>query len=144
VAYWLGAACEALGDKAGAARHWQDAARDIPAIGDDDVLPTTDRSVLLYYQGLALRRLGQPDKARALFAELVKSGQATLQKEAGVNFFAKFGNGPSERSRQATARYLSGLGYLGQGQVEAAKGEFTLALQASPDHLGAKNYQDLY
>jgi hypothetical protein len=40
--------------------------------------------------------------------------------------------------RTATAHYLAGLGDAGLGEKEKARAEFTAALAAAPDHLGAK------
>jgi hypothetical protein len=44
----------------------------------------------------------------------------------------------SPRARQALAHYVAGLGHLGLGEQDKADEEFKLALQSSPDHLGAK------
>jgi lipoprotein NlpI len=40
--------------------------------------------------------------------------------------------------RTANAHYITGLGYAGLGEKEKARVEFSAALAASPDHLGAK------
>lgn len=138
VAYWIGVGYDALGEKANAERHWKESSADMADIGNDDVLPTTDRSVLLYYQALSLLKLGQHNKANAIFAGLVKSGKEALSEDAGVDFFAKFGQQQSEKSRQAMAHYIAALGYAGQSQKDNARQELALALKAKPDHLGAK------
>jgi len=138
VAYWIGTAHEAMGNMKKAREFWSESSADLPPAGGDNVLLATDRSILLFYEALSLRRLGQPEKAESLFQELVRSGEKALQQTPTVDFFAKFGEQQSQRSRLAMAHYLAGLGYLGLNRAEKAKLELTLALQASPDHLGAK------
>ena len=138
VAYWVGTAYEALGQPDKARQSWQESAAEIPAVGGDDVLPTTDRSVLLYYQALSLRKLGRAEPAEAIFRELVRSGSRALQQSPKFDFFAKFGEQQSQRSRLAMAHYIAGLGHLGLNEKEKARQELAAALKASPDHLGAK------
>ena len=138
VAYWIGVAQEAAGDGAGARESWKEAAAEIPRVGGDDILPTTDRTVLLYYQALALRKLGDRDKAAGLFERLVKSGENALTRQEKVDVFAKFGDQQSQRARLAQAHYIAGLGYAGLGETAKARDQFSRALSESPDHLGAK------
>jgi tetratricopeptide (TPR) repeat protein len=138
IMYWIGTAHDALGDTARARESWKEAAAELPKVGGDDILPTTDRTVLLYYQALALARLGDKGRAAALFEQLVRSGQGALAKKEKVDFFAKFGEAQTERARVAQAHYISGLGYSGLGDQEKARQAFQKALEASPDHLGAK------
>jgi tetratricopeptide (TPR) repeat protein len=136
--YWIGVAHEALGDKAKARGAWKEAAADLPRVGEDDVLPTTDRTVQLYYQALALGKLGQPQQAAALFQRLVKSGQSALAQGQKVDFFAKFGEQQTQRARIAQAHYVAGLGHVGLNDRPQARAEFSKALESGPDHLGAK------
>jgi tetratricopeptide (TPR) repeat protein len=136
VNYHIGEAYQLLGDKKQAEKYWKESSADIPAMGNDDVLPTTDQSILLYYKALSLKKLGNNEKANKIFNELVKSGQNALKKTSDVNFFAKFGQQKSERSRTTMAHYIIGLGYVGLSQIENAKLELTEALKESPDHLG--------
>ncbi len=136
--YWIGVAHEALGDRAAAQASWKESSARLPRFGGDDILPTTDRTVLLYYQASALRKLGENEKAAGLFQQLVKSGARALGQSGKVDVFAKFGDQQSERARVAQAHYIAGLGYSGLNDTAAARREFTQALEAGPDHLGAK------
>jgi Tfp pilus assembly protein PilF len=69
----------------------------------------------------------------------VESGKEALEQTSSqIDFFAKFGEQQSQRSRLANAHYMSGLGYLGLNEKEKARQEFNQALEAGPDHLGAK------
>jgi len=69
----------------------------------------------------------------------VKSGNEALERTSSqIDFFAKFGEQQSQRSRLADAHYMAGLGYLGLNEKGKARQEFNQALEAGPDHLGAK------
>jgi Tfp pilus assembly protein PilF len=87
------------------------------------------RSAQAYYQGLAFQKLGQPEKAQALFQGLVQSGQNALRQPAPP---------AGARACTANAHYLAGLGYLGLKDQEHAKAEFSQAVQISPDLVGAR------
>jgi tetratricopeptide (TPR) repeat protein len=136
--YWVGVAYDALGESAKAREAWKEAAVELPRVGEDDVLPTTDRTVLLYYQAMALAKLGQTEQAAGLFGRLVKSGQSALAQGQKIDFFAKFGEQQTQRARIAQAHYIAGLGHLGLNQKAQAREAFSKALETGPDHLGAK------
>jgi tetratricopeptide (TPR) repeat protein len=92
-----------------------------------------------YYQALALRKLGQLQRAEPLFRELISSGKAALARISNATDSRTLSRTQqSPRRRAATAHYLIGLGWAGLGDKNKARDEFTLALQASQDHLGAK------
>ena len=93
-----------------------------------------------YYEALCLQKLGQPDKAKALFQSLVDSGQRALQQPAPAEGGrgGMGGRGQSPRLRSANAHYLIGLGYLGLGDAVKAKAELAQATEISPDLLGAR------
>jgi tetratricopeptide (TPR) repeat protein len=138
VSYWIGTAYEAMGDKEKAKASFQESAAELPRDGQDDVLPASDRTVLSYYRAMSLKKLGENDQADAIFQRLVKSGNEAAERRSGDDFFSKFGERQSQRSRLAMAHYIAGLGYLGLGDKEKAKQEFTEALKVKSDHLGAK------
>ncbi|MBN2593634.1 MAG: tetratricopeptide repeat protein, partial [Sedimentisphaerales bacterium] len=98
-----------------------------------------DRSAQRYYQALSLTKLGKKENVEEIFQGLVESGKEELQRTSSqIDFFAKFGEQQSQRSRLANGHYLAGLGYLGLGEKDKARQEFNQALEAGPDHLGAK------
>jgi tetratricopeptide (TPR) repeat protein len=142
IAYWTGVASEGLGERDKARQSWEKGAT--PTGPDASRAAATRPGVPAsaaesYYRGLCLRKLGQEAGARAVFESLVKSGQEALQAaETG----AGAGEGPSAlrqmRARKAAARYAAGLGCLGLGDDARARDELRQALQASPDHLGAR------
>ncbi len=143
IAYWTGAAYDGMGERKKAGEFWNKGA--LPADpeasrrpGMAEGLPASGTQS--YYRALCLQKLGQGDKARGIFEDLVKSGQGAL-RESPAGTTAATGSArrqQSPRSRMATAHYVTGLGYLGLGEREKAKDELTQALRTSPDHLGAR------
>ncbi|OHB66156.1 MAG: hypothetical protein A2Y77_13535 [Planctomycetes bacterium RBG_13_62_9] len=162
VSYWIGTAYEALGDADKARASWREAAEASSATqpatgrgrrgGGGGSLPPgqfSGRGVMggmaagvrvaqagVYYQALALQRLGEADRAKALFQQLVDTGTQTLAKASNPTPGADV---PLvQRIQAADAHYLTGLGQLGLGEKDKARQEFSLALQVSPDHWAAK------
>jgi tetratricopeptide (TPR) repeat protein len=129
VHYRIASACDVLNEDARAKEHYETAA----ALADGP--GTANR----YFQGLALRKLGRGAEADPLFADLVRINREKLQASPAVDYFAKFGERQSERSRQAQFHYLIGLGLEGQGKVDEARSEWQQALERDPTHLGAHN-----
>jgi len=135
LAYWIGCANESLGNREQARQSWTTATiTNAPAAGNRRGNPLAARASR-YFQALAFQKLGQNGKAEAIFHELVDAGTAAL-KSAGDDM-ASFSTQPAN-SRTATAHYITGLGHAGLGEREKARAEFSAALEASPDHLGAK------
>jgi len=140
VGYLTGLVWEGLGDRAKATEFWNKAAAPAPSTrrrgaGPGPVTASESQS---YYQALCLLKLGQADKAKAMFQSLVKSGEKALtQPESKA---AGRGRGPSQspRLRAANAHYTIGLGYLGLGDAAKAKTELAQAVETSPDLLGAR------
>jgi len=130
IAYWTGVAQEDLGDRAKAAESWNQAAASAQGA------PGGAQS---YYQALCLQKLGQNDRAKALFQALVDSGQNLLRQPASAGG-GRGGRGApqSPRARMANAHYLAGLGYLGLNDPAKAKTELTQAVLDNPDLLGAR------
>jgi tetratricopeptide (TPR) repeat protein len=96
--------------------------------------------VQTYYQGLALRKLGQEEKAQELFQSLVQSGQNELKQAATSTgpSSRRAGRAVSQRLLAANAHYLAGLGYMGLKDEVTAKAELKQAVELTPDLLGAK------
>ena len=131
VDYWIATAYEALGDHQNAEKFWIESS----SAGR----PRGGRSVQRFYQALSLQKLGKKENVEEIFQDLVESGNEALQRtSSNIDFFAKFGEQQSQRSRLANAHYMAGLGYLGLNEKDKARQEFKQALEASPDHLGAK------
>jgi tetratricopeptide (TPR) repeat protein len=136
--YWIGCVYEALGALDQARSRWAESSNG-PA---ETTRPRGRVNVLAahasrYYQALALRKLGQNDRAIPILRELVDAGiEALKPAEAGKT--PAFALPLSPRVRSATAHYITGLGYAGLGDKEKARQEFDAVLMDSPDHLAAK------
>jgi tetratricopeptide (TPR) repeat protein len=140
IQYWIACAEDGSGQHDQALRDWGRIAGVInePGIlwGDDgDSLSAAGSSI--YYQGMALQRLGQSDRAASEFRRLLDLAAARKSKGAG----GAPQDAPDRLSPEgalAAADYVTGLGYAGLGDKERARTEFNAALAAVPDHLGAK------
>lgn len=127
VHYFVGTAYEALGDTEKAKSSYE---KSVTA------KQRSEWSELRYYQGLAFDKLGQENKANKMFDGLLKF--ATTTDDAGMDFFAKFGEQEPPEIRMAENHYLSGLAYLGKGMQMQAKTEFEKALKLNINHLWAR------
>ncbi len=144
IAYLTGLAYEGLGDRSRAAESWNWATASAQSSGGrrggTGGSPVTGGGSQSYYQALCFLKLGQADKATAMFQSLVDSGQLALKQaapsESGRG--GRGGAGQSPRLRSANAHYMIGLGYLGLGDAVKAKAELAQAVEISPDLLGAR------
>ena len=149
VLYWIGNAYQAMGDTAKARSSWTEAST------SSATPPPTGRQfnrgnigglaagvhveqAALYYRAMALDALGQTDGATKLFQQLVDAGGKVPGNVADAKTTAQPGMAAGQRTQAADAHYLAGLGQLGLNHRDQARQEFTLALQASPDHYAAK------
>ena len=82
-------------------------------------------------------KLGQAEKAKSMFQELVNAGQRAVEQQPTA-FAREAEDGRSRPLRQAMAHYTMGLGYLGLNDLAKAKAEFKQSLELSPDLLGAR------
>ena len=121
--FFIGKAHEALGDSQKAEEYFEKSAS-----------VEVQRSEFSYYKGLALKKLGQEDKARQIFDDLI----ASAKPRPTVEFFAKFGEKQAHNIRMANTHYLLGLGYLGKGMQTEAKARFEKALELNINHLWAR------
>ena len=143
ISYWIGNAYEAMGEKEKALNSWSEATKPPVSEPPDPRGPFRERASMggqaagghieqaaLYYQALALEKLGQAERAKAIYQQLVDAGAKAL------------GNTPDkaasgQHAQAADAHYLAGLGELGLNRREQARREFSLALEAVPDHYAA-------
>ena len=112
IAYWTGVAYDHLGDRAKAAESWTQPASQSAA-----------GPAQSYYQALCLQKLGQDDKAKAIFQALLLSPTDQPRQS---------------RAQMAMAHFRAGLGYLGLNDPAKAKSELSEAVKVSPDLLGAR------
>ncbi len=147
--YWIGVAYDASGDKEKAKQSWSNAA------GMSANAPTTapgrggrggrgNRGGALgaglrvaqansYYQAMSLMKLGETDRAKAMFQQLIDAGTQALTNAPDPQASPT----AAQRITVADAHYIVGLGQLGLDNKEKANQEFAQAIKASPDHLAA-------
>ncbi|MNC21175.1 tetratricopeptide repeat protein [compost metagenome] len=95
---------------------------------------------MIYYQGLALAKLGRAEESAARFRRLVEYGQEHLADEVRIDYFAVslpdflVFDDDLDRRNAIHCRFMMGLGYLGLGQPEAAAAELRQALELEPAH----------
>jgi tetratricopeptide (TPR) repeat protein len=157
ISYWIGDAYAAMGDAEKARRFWSDASS-APAgdgarngeSGPGTHGPSGGRASIgglaagvrveqaaFYYEAMALTQLGQADRAKTIFAQLVDAGAKALAKAPNPETPSQPYATAGERAQAADAHYLAGLGQLGLNNRDQAHQEFSLALKASPDHYAA-------
>jgi tetratricopeptide (TPR) repeat protein len=156
VSYWMGNAYAAMGDAEKARRSWSDAssAPDSEATRNENGPgahgPASGRASIgglaagvrveksaLYYQAMALMKLGQADQARTIFEQLVDAGAKALANAPNLETPSQPYATLTQRAQAADAHYLAGLGQLGLNNRDQARQQFSLALKASPDHYAA-------
>ena len=139
--YWLGCACEGLGDNKAATQYFEKATHGLAepsaAMFYNDQQPDK-----IFYQGLAWSKLGQEEKAGAVFRKLIEYGKEHLNDRVKIDYFAVslpdlliFEDDQNLRNR-IHCHYLIGLGLLGLKEIENATVEFKTALQHDSMHFG--------
>jgi tetratricopeptide (TPR) repeat protein len=125
--FFIATAHEALGDDASARQFYGKAV---------EAKQQERWSDLRYYEAMALRKLGQDERAAALLAGLREF--ASVEPGSGVDFFSKFGEREPLNVRQARLHYLRGLVHKAQGDAAAARAEFEKALSLDVNQLWAR------
>ena len=101
---------------------------------------------MIYYQGLAEKKLGRTARANACFYKLLDYGEQHMNDEMQIEYFAVslpdflIFNENLNRKNQTHCHYLIGLGKLGLGDTADAKEEFRKAIFMEPSHMNAVRY----
>lgn len=139
--YWMGCAYDGLGEAEKAIACWEKAAVGLSeptaAMFYNDQQPDK-----IFYQGLALIKLGRTGEAYSRFNKLRDYGEKHLFDIVEIDYFAVslpdlliWDDDLTKRNEQH-CHYLMGLGYLGLGAKDKAKEFFTRVLNANPYHTG--------
>lgn len=142
VHYYLGLAHEGLGNRARAEEYWSAASQGLEepagAMYYNDQPPD-----MIFYQGLAWRKLQVETEAKRRFNKLVDYAEKHWFDDVDFDYFAVslpdflvFEDDLNKRNR-IHCLYMRGLGLLGQGRPEEAKGSFHEALRLDASHQGA-------
>jgi tetratricopeptide (TPR) repeat protein len=104
---------------------------------------------MIFYQGRACLELGQAAEARAIFQKLVGYGQAHVDDEITIDYFAVslpdflvFDEDLSWRNR-IHCQYMMALGHTGLGQYAQAEAGYAEVLKLNASHLGAALHRQL-
>jgi len=141
--YWLGRACEGLGQADVAKSYFT-----LSTIGLDEpsaaVFYNDQQPDKIFYQGLSWKKLGDPEKAKQIFNKLVAYGKAHENDVVKIDYFAVslpnlliFDDDLNLRNTIHTY-FLQGLGMLGLHQFDAAQAMFAKVLELDVTHAGAK------
>ena len=95
-------------------------------------------SEILFFQGLAMQKLGRQKEAEQLFDRLISTAEDRLKRSVAMDFFTKFGEKQSREKQKANTYYLLGLGYLGKDRKTEAESMFEKALELNKNHLWAR------
>jgi len=97
----------------------------------------------IFYQGLALLKLGRKSEANTRFTTLLDYGKKNLSVPFKMDYFAVslpdlliFEENLQKR-HELHCNYLMGLGCLGLNNVSIAQVEFSKVLAKDPCHIGA-------
>ncbi len=147
--FWLGKAHEQRGDAKAARTAWRLAATGMsaptPAVYYNDQNPET-----IFYQGLALAKLGRASAARERFQTLVTFGKGHLKDRVEIDYFAvslpefMVFDDDLDRRNQINCRYLLALGLFGLRRAKPAREQLRQVLALDPAHLGARLHSKLF
>jgi tetratricopeptide (TPR) repeat protein len=146
--YWLGQAHRLMGHEEIARKWFERASRGLvePSSAQyyNDQPPE-----MIFYQGLSLRALAHESEAIRRFETLIGYGQAHLNDDAAIDYFAVslpdflVFEADLAAKNELHCRYMLALGYLGLHKESLAQQEFANILQIDSNHLGALCHRNL-
>jgi len=123
--YLLGVAYDALGQKDKARECWEEATKGpqepAAAMYYNDAKPDK-----IFYQGLALRKLGRDDEANGRFYRLINYGKQHVFEHQTMDYFAVslpdllIWDDSLDLKNEIHCKYMLALGYYGMGNMEKA------------------------
>jgi len=104
---------------------------------------------MIYYQGLALLKLGRTDQAHARFHKLIDYGEKHVFEKQTMDYFAVslpdflVFDADLDEKNKTHCYYMMGLGHLGLGNNERARACFESALNITPNHAGVLEHMGI-
>ncbi|WP_240468557.1 DUF5107 domain-containing protein [Gracilibacillus sp. YIM 98692] len=145
--YFLGVAYHKLGDDKAANNYWLRASTGLSepasAMYYNDQPPE-----MIFYQGMALKKLGREKEARSRFNKLIDYGESHLFEELTIDYFAVslpdflVFDEDMERKNKVHCHFMMGLGYLGLGKEDQSRKDFNLVLDMEPAHQQARVHKE--
>lgn len=144
--YFLGCAYEMKGcmDKA---HEWWEKATEGPQEPAAAMYYNDAKPDKIFYQGLALLKLGRSGEARGRFYKLVNYGKNHLFEHVVMDYFAvslpdlQIWEGDLNLSNQIHCKYMLALGYYGLGDKKHAKRYLQEAANLDVNHLGILSFK---
>ncbi len=140
--YWLGCACEKLGDLSAAKAFWSRAA---DFKGDFQDMAVRSLSEMTLYSALSLKCLSRADEAEALLLSLLAYAVELEASPAKIDYFATslptlllFDEDLQER-QITTARFLRAQAFHGLGRSDTARELLREVLSRDPNHALARD-----
>ena len=143
--YLLGCAYEKAGNRSKAEEYWEMASKGnlkpVAAMYYNDAQPDK-----IFYQGLALRKLGQESKAEERFRDLLDFGKAHLGEHVVMDYFAVslpdllIWEENLDRRNDVHCHFMMALGEWGLGNKEKAMRHISEASALDPNHIGIASF----
>ena len=146
--YWLGSAYQGLGNSEKANLYFEKASKGLsdpsPAIFYNDQQPDK-----IFYQGLALQKLGRQDEANQRFENLLQYGKTHMNDHVKLDYFAislpdlLIWEEDLDVINKIHCHYLIGLGQLGMGNETEAAEAFAKVTDTNLYHIPAHIHASL-
>lgn len=146
--YWMGCAYELLEDLSQARHFWN-----LAIVGQSEptvaVFYNDQQPDKIFYQGLALEKLGDTVKANQIFNRLVDYGAAHLNDKIKIDYFAvslpdlMIFDDDLDYRNIVHCLYMQGLGLLGLKDYAGSEAKFDQVLAMDAMHFGAKTHLSL-
>ena len=139
--YFIGCAYEGLGNKAAAEEYFEKASTGLEE-PTSAMFYNDQPADTIFYQGLALMKLGRDTDAKSRFNKLYDYGEKHLFDSVKIDYFAVslpdflVFEEDLDKKNKIHCSYLMGLGSLGLINLEKAKKNFDIALEIDPNHQG--------
>lgn len=146
--YLMGCAYEGMGDQQKAKEYWERATvgptEPAAAMYYNDAKPDK-----IFYQGLALLRLGRKDEANGRFYKLVDYGEKHLFDKVRMDYFAVslpdllIWEDSLDTRNEVHCKYMLALGYYGLGKVEKSLRFLNEVERLDNNHQGIQAFRSL-
>ena len=146
--YFLGCAYDAKGENEKAKECWEKATlgptEPVAAMYYNDAKPDK-----IFYQGMALLKLGRTDEAHGRFYKLVNYGKNHLFDNVVMDYFAvslpdlQIWEGNLNLANRVHCNYMLALGYYGLGDKEHGQRYLDEAAKLDPNHLGIYQFSTI-
>jgi len=146
--YWLGVAYDKKDQPEQATYWWELASKGIsePAAAIFYNDPQPDK---IFYQGLALIKLGRANEATTRFNKLVAYGDKHMDDNVTIDYFAvslpdlQIWEDNLNRRNKIHCNYMKGLGFMGLKQKDEAKKLFNEIITDEKGHIGALTHLNM-